>query len=260
MKFVTDGSWGVGLHRLLNPDEIDQNIYDLLASINSVVNNPPSPLQLVAVRLVNGNQLFFDMSDGSSLGPIYIPIQAFHWRDEWTPFTGYQTLDVFKVSGVGLYFVLQNYTSGATFDKTVIVGSTPALLEMFAFAPAENLVYDIYIRYPGVLSLIPAGITYISNEPMVRPVLLPVSPGSIAVHQAYLDTPASTANQIFNIYSNDSLIGNAAFIIGTNVGAVALSSDTVFSVSQRLSVARQTVNDPVAAGLSIVLAAQQIVS
>lgn len=258
MKFVTDGAWGTGLGRVLNPDEIDQNFYDLLAQINSIINNPIEPVSIVSVSLV-GNALTFNMSDGNTIGPIYIPVPAFHWRDEWTPSTFFQEMDVFKKTGIGLYVVLQDHVSGTTFDKTLQVGGEDALLEMFAFAPAENAVYDIYIRYPGVLSLFPGSIDYISNEPFPRAVLLPVNPGTIAAHQAWLDTPASTENQIFNLYANDSLIGNVTFLTGFNFGTVTLTGDTTFGISQKLGVARQTADDPVAAGLSIVLAAQQII-
>lgn len=260
MLFVTDTGEFTGVARLLEPFEIDGNFYELLSSINSILNNPASPIQITGIRLEDGNALYFDLSDASVIGPIYIPIQAFHWRDEWTPSTSYTVMDVFKVTGVGLYFVLQNHTSGTTFDKTIQVSATDALLEMFAFAPAENVVYDIYIRYPGVLQLFPASIAYISNEPMPRRILLPVTPNNSALHQAYMDTPASTADQIFNLYANDTLIGNATFTTGANFGDVTLDADTTFEVSNRLSVARQTADDPVAAGLSLVLAAQQIIA
>lgn len=260
MKFVTDGAWGTGLHRLLNPDEIDQNIYDLFAQITSLVTNPAAPLQIVGIRLVNGTQLFFDFDDGSSIGPIYIPVQAFHWRDEWTPTTSYQTLDVFKVTGVGLYFVLLNHVSGATFDKTILDGSgNPELLEMFAFAPAANVVYDFGFRYPGVLALFPSTIPYIYEEPLVRKILLPVDPGGNAEHQAYMDVAPSSVNQIFNVFSNDSIIGNVEFAVGNNFGAITVDADTTFFISNRVAVGRQTDDDPVAAGLSIMFAGQQIV-
>lgn len=259
MKFVTDGAWGTGLARVLNPDEIDTNFWELLSSLNNLIANPLQPVYVVSIA-IEANALTFNMSDGSTFGPLYIPTPAFHWRDEWTPDTFYQQMDVTKVTGVGLYFVLLNHLSGATFDKTIQVSGNPALLEMFAFAPAPNLVYDIGFRYPGVLSLFPGSIAYIYEEPLVRKILLPVDAGPIASHQAYLDTPASSSNQIFNIFENDSIIGNITFAIGANIGIITLSADTTFLPGNRLSIGRQVADDPVAAGLSVVFAAQQIVS
>lgn len=257
-NYVTDGAWGTGLHRLLTAAEIDANFWDAFSTLQSLINNPLQPVSIMGAS-ISGNALTFLLTDGSTFGPIIIPTPAFHWRDEWQPSVFYEQMDVFKVTGVGLYFVLLDHTSGLSFDKTIQVDGSPALLEMFEFAPAENVVYDISIRYPGVLALFPADIAYIVNEPMTRSILLPVTPSNNALHQAYMDTPPSAVEQIFNLYFNDSLIGNVTFETATNYGTVTINSDVTFYVTSRLSVARQANDDPVAAGLSIVLAAQQIV-
>jgi hypothetical protein len=51
-------------------------------------------------------------------------------------------MDVFRVTNVGLYFVLLDHTSGLTFDKTIQVSGNPALLEMFAFAMSGRVITE----------------------------------------------------------------------------------------------------------------------
>lgn len=260
MLFRTNDSarWGGGTGVDLQPDEIDRNFWELLAAVNNLIANPTAPVSIVSVS-GSGNSITFNMSDATTIGPILLPVLQFHWRGEWTPTTVFETLDVFKKPGVGLYSVLQDHISLAIFDPALTIDGDPVYLELFAFEPAANTIYDVGFCYPGLLSDISSDVIYFYQEPFVRKVLLPVTPALGAAHQAYLHEAPSTAAQHFIIYQNDVSIGFVHFNIGQNIGVVTITVDATFVVGSRLAVGRQSSNDATAATLSVVFAAQQVV-
>lgn len=261
LLFRTDdpSRWGTGIGVDLTAPQIDQNFYALQSAINSLISDPSSPVNIVSITS-NGNQLTFNMSDGSTVGPVYLPVLQFNWRGDWEPETQYLQLDVFQVPSVGLFAVLVNHVSADTFDPAYQVDSQAAYLTMFEFAPPVNLIYDVGFYYAGLLSSIDSGIIYIYQEPMVRKVLLPATPFAGSEHQAYLETAPTTEDQTIGIFWDDTLIGNILFSIGENQGTVSITADQPINMGERLSVGKPSAADATAAGLSVVFAAQQVVS
>lgn len=259
MLYRTDdsGRWGSGIGRDLNASEIDGNFWELRTAINNLIANPGAPINIASIT-GSGNKLTFNMSDGTTIGPIYLPVLEFKWRDVWEPTIAYSQLDVFRVIGVGLYLVLQNHISDVVFDPNFQIAGSPAYLEMFAFAPAQNLIYDIGFYYPGRLSNITSDVSYLYQEPAAREFLLPIVPQTGSAHQAYLQTPPATIAQAFSIYRNDIAIGTINFAIGANLGSVTINADTTFEIGDRLAVGKSA-SDTTAAGLSVVFAAQQVI-
>ncbi len=260
MRFVTDdnGRWGAGVNRELAANEIDLNFWELLSLINNIIANPAAPISIASIS-GDGNQIIFHMSDGSTIGPITIPVPEIHWRDEWLPEVAYQTLDVFRKTGVGLYWVLQDHVSAATFDKNFLVGGNPAYLEMFAFAPAENIAVDVGAYYPGKLSDISTDVAYLYQEPFTRKILIPQTPFAGTSHQAYLQDAPTTAAQDFNIFQNDVSVGIIHFEIGAKIGAIRLNNDLNFVTGGRLAIGRQPIDDATAGSLSFEFAGIQVI-
>lgn len=249
--------WGAGIGRDFNADEIDRNFWELLSTVNDIIANPGAPVSIASIT-GSGNQLTFHMSDGSTIGPIFMPVLQFHWRDVWTPTTLYETLDVFRVVGMGLYMVLQDHISLANFDPNLTISSEPAYLTLFEFAPVPNSNADIGFYYPGLLSDISSDVSYLYQEPMTRRILLPATALTGSTHQAYLQEQASVSAQDFNVYQNDVMAGSIHFAVGSHVGSVTLSADITFEIGARLAVSKPLVGDATAGGFSAVFAAQQI--
>jgi hypothetical protein len=259
-----DGTkWGTGKGSNLTPAEVDDNIWELRTAIDAVIASPPVAVSIVSVSQSDDKtQLTFNTSDSESIGPFTLPVLEFRWRDIWEPATLYEVLDIFQVPGVGMYAVVANHTSAGVFDKNAVSGSPPVVLykEMFVFAPAQNIVYDMGFYYPGMLKDIPGSVDRIYEEPIARKILLPVVPMSGSFHRAHLRTPASTAVQDFVIYQNSTNIGTVHFEIASNAGTVTINADVnLIADVDMLGVGRQGADDAVAAGLSIVFAAQQVI-
>ena len=262
MLFVTnDGTrWGSGVARELVASEIDDNFWELRKALNDLIANPGSPVSIASIDPGSNGQITFNMSDGSAIGPITIPIPEIHWRDAWLPDVAYETMDVTSVAGVGLYWVLQDHVSAATFDKAFTIGGNPAYLEMFAFAPPVNFAVDVGSYYPGVLKDVSSDVAYLYQEPFARSILIPATPFPGTAHQAYLQNVPTTEAQDFNIYQNDVVVGSIHFEIGANTGAVSIASDIALEISGRLAIGRQLVDDATAGGFSFEFAGTQVIA
>lgn len=241
----------------LTAEQIDENFTNLKNAINDLIANPSSPVEIISITN-DGNKLFFNKSDSTTIGPVYMPILEPHWRGDWQPTTVYDALDVFRKPGIGLYFVQIGHTSDTTFNPAAVdtASGNPLYLEMFVFAPAENIVYDMGFFYPGVLKDIPFDTIY--EEPIVRKILIPITPAIGSIHRAHMRIAPTTAAQAFTIYQTGTPIGSINVAIGANEGTITITADVSLTNTDRLSVGRQAVDDATAGGLSVVLAAQQV--
>jgi hypothetical protein len=259
MYFVTNDSqrWGTGIGPL-TAHQFDLNFWELRSAINSLIANSPTPIEITGISSA-GRNLTFHMSDGTDIGPVALPIVQMKWRDEWIPSVLYQELDIFKVTGVGLYLVMQDHLSLANFDKNLTADGNPVYFEMFAFAPADNLACDVGAYYPGVLKDISTDVIYLYQEAFTRKIKIPKTPFEGTAHQTYLQEAPSTEAQDFNLYLNDVIVGSLSFAIGENIGRVNLDTDLEFEIGGRFAVGRQLVDDATASMLSFEFAAIQVI-
>ena len=130
--FRTDdyARWGAGKGSNLSALDFDNNTWEFVSAIADLIANPPSVNQIASFSIV-GTNLFVNMMDGTVIGPLPIPILKFGWRGEWAPATGYVELDVFSVAAVGIFLVLHDHTSDATFDPAAEDGGNPRYYQMF---------------------------------------------------------------------------------------------------------------------------------
>jgi hypothetical protein len=252
MKYVTNGAWGTGQGTALEPADVDDNFYELYEDVQELTNNPPLATNIASVT-VNGSQMTFNMTDGSTIGPLQLPVLTWVWRGAWTAGTPFNALDVFMIANQGLYLVNTAYTSGETFGTTDTANTT----QLFAFAPATNLAYDVGFYYPGVINQIPSGVAFLYQEVFVRPLTIPAAPSDGSAHQVFLATAPSTEAIVLNITQNASVVGTINVAIGSNRGTVNLSADLTVNVGDVIQVAVPVTEDGTAAGLSVSFSAYQ---
>ena len=152
ITYRTTGPWGAGQGSNLSAAAVDQNFYNLAQAIAAIAASPAQPNQIVGI-VVSGQAMSLTMADGSSIGPVALPVLQFRWRGEWTPVTVYADLDTFTVTGVGIFTVMYPFTSGATFDAALLdpAGSgNPALNMLFGVVTAilEDLA-DVVVTSPA---------------------------------------------------------------------------------------------------------------
>lgn len=124
LKFRTDDAlrWGSGIGHNLSAGEFDQNTYDIQVAINDLQTDRPQPNNIASIT-VTGSSMTVYLDDGTPIGPLPLPVLAFTYRGEWAVSTVYNPLDIFIVSGVGLYLTRVLHTSDATSFDADALGS-----------------------------------------------------------------------------------------------------------------------------------------
>lgn len=250
-------AWGVGKLSRLTKEEVDANIYALAVAIMAMQDDRPQPATITSIT-VAGRFMTIATSTGDSFGPFPLPITEFRFRDEWTPLTIYEPLDWFTVSGVGIFSVMYEHTSGAEFDPNLAVGTPdplPALKKLFgadAGSIANSIVYDIEFVYQGRLADISDPLNFLC----MRTILIPAAGN----HLAYISEAPATAAAVVPIMHDAGVIGRATFAIGENVGTVVIDADETIVLGERLALGVPTSADSIAAGATVALAAQRLLA
>lgn len=116
LKFVTAGGWGAGKGAPLTAAEHDGNTQNLADAIQDLIDNPVSGVSVSNISVV-GRQVTFYMTDASTYGPFDLPVAQPRYRGEWEASASYSAFDIVTVTGTGVFMVLQDHTSEATFDE-----------------------------------------------------------------------------------------------------------------------------------------------
>jgi hypothetical protein len=101
----------------LSAEEVDENFRTLVTLINSSVGDTGVG---VANITQSGSTITIHLTDGSTQGPFDLPTAAFNDTGDWAAETAYSFLDLFEVPNVGLYLVLEDFTSGAEFEPNLM--------------------------------------------------------------------------------------------------------------------------------------------
>lgn len=139
--YRTNGAWGAGIGVNLTPAQVDENFYELRTDLDDLIANPPTPNSIESIT-ASGFNWTIHLTDGSTLGPVAVPVVQMTWRGEWQPFTIYSQLDKFFVSGVGEFTVLEDHVSDATFDPDAIGSSPPTQLYLQTSGVGSNTTLD----------------------------------------------------------------------------------------------------------------------
>jgi hypothetical protein len=130
LNYKNAGAWGPGLGRKLTGVEVDTNFYEVEVAVEALETSRPQPNNITSIT-TDSTSITFHFQDGTSMGPLPMPILEFRYRGDWAPSTIYQVLDVFIVAEVGEFSVLVDHTSNTVFDQAALdPGGNPLYLLM----------------------------------------------------------------------------------------------------------------------------------
>jgi hypothetical protein len=244
LKYRTtdNAQWGAGLARDLEPQEIDQNFYDLETRLDAVEQNPALPNEIESFR-VEGNKLYVTMADHTEFGPYTLPQAAFSFTGAFQPNHDYQLYD-FLTANNGLYMVLHPFTSGDAF-----VFGSDAEGPFYQYVMPYPTFYEIGFFFPGQ-----PGYGILSSEAMFTlrtsartPYYLPaVLAGSSA---GLLVAPNNDLS--FPIFRDAVQIGSIDFAHGETQATFAFPAAVQFTDPSALRVLRPDALDDAAYDLSV---------
>jgi hypothetical protein len=146
MTFRTAGPWGAGKGSALTSAEVDQNFWEIIQRLDALDQHPPEAVSIAEISIA-GNQITFTMTDASQQGPFTLPTATWAARGEWAAETFYTGFQVVSYQG-GLYLVLRNHTSEASFDALANDGAGHNFYSQILAPPdPPDLPYDCGMFY-----------------------------------------------------------------------------------------------------------------
>ena len=248
LKYRTDDNtqWGAGLGRDLQPQEIDQNFYDVEMRLEAVEQNPALPNEIDSIS-VDGNRMTITMADHTVFGPYILPQAAFRFTGAFQANHDYKRYD-FLVANDGLYLVLHDFTSG---DAFVFGADAQGPFYQFILPFPSN--YDIGFFFPGPpgLGLVDSAAMFAfrasARTPFYLPAGLPDSSAGLAV--------APTNALSCAIYQDATQIGTLDFAPGSTTGTFTFDQAVQFNAGNTLRVMCPAALDDTALDLSTLFAA-----
>lgn len=141
--YRTAGAWGAGKGANLTPTEVDNNFWDVHGRVDTLETTPPVPAEIDNI-VVSGNALTISLDNGDNYGPFELPRVHYNWMAEWLPTTVYYSNDIVSVAGNGIYLIVEDHTSAATFDPLEDLASGGA-------DPSYVLMFDLSYVLSGIL-------------------------------------------------------------------------------------------------------------
>jgi len=129
--YVTNGAWRSGTGSALAPAQVDGNFYDVDQRIVTLNTSLAQGKRIDHVTYTN-TDMTFHYTD-STTQTIPLPVATLRYVGPWMPTTPYSRGDLFT-EGSGFYQVLENHTSGSTFNPNATDGTT-----------ANNPLYSLWM-------------------------------------------------------------------------------------------------------------------
>lgn len=129
--------WGTGQGFNLSPAQVDINFWDLVQRMIAQEARP-DPSAGIDHFSISGTMMYVHMTDDTVLGPYQLPVAIFRDRGEWAPSTPYSVMDTFSING-GLWVVIFDHTSGATFDEGANDGAGHDYYQLMLQTPGSSL-------------------------------------------------------------------------------------------------------------------------
>ena len=117
--YRTAGAWGPGIGQNLSAAQVDGNFRHLDQRMTGLEDNPPQAVSISNVTST-GATMTVHLTDGSTIGPLVLPVAAFYVHGEWQPNTLYALNDVFR-QGNAAYVVRVDHTSALTFNPALSI-------------------------------------------------------------------------------------------------------------------------------------------
>jgi hypothetical protein len=137
---TTDNSrWGTGSAGNLTATQFDLNFWEMKIAVEGLISSPLQPTQIASFS-VNGNNMTVHMDDGTTYGPLPMPILVWRWRGNFQAASLYEELDVFQDPATGIYLVLIEHTTGASFDPNAVEIGTgnPLYQQLFGISTIDT--------------------------------------------------------------------------------------------------------------------------
>lgn len=220
LNFITTdaGRWGTGQERPLTAAQLDENIWSLKLLADAASSN--GPVSISAIRVVSGENMWVDLTDGSTFGPFILPRAAMQGRGAWASAVSYAVGDIVSV-GNSAYLVLHAHVSGSVFSEGATDGS-------------GNLVYTKII---SIDNQVPTG----GDQGMVLVKKTSSNFDTVWAYQIGILPPGGTAGQI--LIKTSSVYGESEWansISLSSYGQIDVSGNVLLNFNngecQRLSV------------------------
>lgn len=262
--------WGTGQDSDLDAPQIDVNFYTLWFALNALEGSQESLASIVSAN-IQGNQLFFHLSNDAVLGPLTVPSAQWNAKGDWQPNTAYAAFDVFTNNGK-VYLAAQASPGAATFSPTssgtngqpnfMLLLENPddelppggvvgQMLLKATGSPLNTEWANVYARIvcqiigqpdPGEVVL-----QYVSVDDMTLP-------NGLTKSIAYNSTFPSVDGVVWTINQNGNVLGTIIF--NADGSAVnEFTSDAVFVPGDVLTIVAPSAPDTSQANITIVLAA-----
>src|SRR5580765_2998076 len=144
ITYVTTGAWGTGTGTPNSAAQVDGNFYNLDQRVVDLVADFAEGKRIDHITYTS-NSMTFHYTDGTSQ-VVPLPIATLSLVGEWLPSTFYIRGNMVTVTPTGIFQVLQDHTSAATFDPNRTIGGNPVYQ---LWMPLHDVNYDAAIFVPG---------------------------------------------------------------------------------------------------------------
>jgi hypothetical protein len=145
LVYRTAGAWGPGIGQNLSAAQVDGNFRHLDQRMTGLEDDPPQAVSISNITATAAT-MTVHLTDGSTIGPLLLPVAAFYVHGDWLPNTPYAVNDVLRY-GNASYMVRVEHTSAATFDANrVIAGETVYQLMTYGFEFRGEWHHDTQYR------------------------------------------------------------------------------------------------------------------
>lgn len=250
--YVTTGAWGAGTGTPNSAAQVDGNFYHFQQAVAGLEADLAEGKMIDSVSYTS-NSFTLHFTDGSSQ-VIPLPVASLTFVGEWLPSTSYLRGQLISAEG-GLYQVLQDHTSAATFNPGATLGGNPLYALLM---PTRDVNYDAAIFVPGSIQREPDEVLaqFIANRTMK------LAAGNANAY-AYLDVAASSTGAtdiILSIEKNRVEVGTVTFTAGDDIdtgggqeGSIAVPAEVNFAEGDRYALRVTQSDNAEASGLSVVL-------
>lgn len=251
--YVTTGAWGAGTGTPLPAATVDGNFYGHEIRLDAL--EAPGVGKLIASTSFTANSITFTYTNATS-DVVPLPVADLQLVGEWTPLTLYQRANMVSVRGLGVFRVLEDHTSAATFDPNATDGSTDDTPLYQLWLPNGDINYDVAPFVPGAISRSPGDLFFQFKAP--RSMTLPSGDdGAYAYLETALD--GGDAATILSLEKNGAEVGTITFTAGTGdtdggqEGIISIAADVDLITGDRFAIRVTQSTTVVGSDLSITL-------
>lgn len=227
--YRTAGAWGPGKGSNLTPAEVDGNFAQLDERLTDLEGAVPQPVSIDTIE-VTGGAFTVTLTDATVLGPFALPTAAWRWTDVWSASTAYYANDLFKKDG-GIYLVLLDHTSGATFDPLAFDVDDGNYYQLLIQA-ANN--FDLSYFFPGTPGVGVGPTAAMIASMFARDAYMLAADVATKI-KAKLEF-ATTAELILHIQKNGTEVGTVTFAAAATTGTIDWPDDVQFMAGDRMRI------------------------